>query len=116
LRTIKQRIKETIILRARIRADFAINKDARRILPALPGLSFDKINFSAPGVAADQVCMNTHMTRMYTGNIVKTTVLSASSEFVPELAMIRFDQENGRIVVPVGKLVKIPPGRINVRD
>jgi hypothetical protein len=43
---------------------------------------------------------------MYTGNSVKTTVLSANSEFVPELAMIRFDQENGR---SSGKLVRIPP-------
>jgi len=50
--------------------------------------------------------MNTHITRMYTGNSVKTTVLSASSEFVPELAMIRFDQENGW---SSGKLVRIPP-------
>ena len=71
-------LKRNIILRAEIRADFSINKDARRILPALPGLNFNKINFSAPGVGADQVCMNKHITRMYTGNSVKTNVLSAS--------------------------------------
>jgi len=99
-------LKETILLRARIRADFSINKDARRILPALPGFSFEQINFSAPGVGADQVCTNMHMTRMYMGNSVMTTVLSANSEFVPELAMIRFDQENGR---SEGNHVRIPP-------
>ena len=40
------------------------------------------------------------------GNSVMTTVLSANSEFVPELAMIRFDQENSR---SEGKPVRIPP-------
>jgi len=92
-----------LVLRAEIRADFSLNKNARRNLPALPGLNFEKINFSAPGMGADQVCMNM---RVYKGNSVKTNVLSANSEFVPEQALIRFDQENGR---GSGKLVKIAP-------
>jgi len=43
---------------------------------------------------------------MYKGNSIKTTALSATSEFVPEQSMIRFDQENGR---GSGKRVRIPP-------
>jgi len=56
-------------------------------------LNFGRINFSAPGVGADQVCKNM---RVYKGNGVKTNVLSANSEFVPEQALLRFDQERGR--------------------
>ena len=85
-------LKGTLVLRAEIRADFSMNKNARKNLPTLPGLNFEKLNFSAPGVGADQVCKNM---RVYKGNSVKTNVLSANSEFVPELALIRFNQERG---------------------
>ena len=73
--------KKTILRRAEIRADLSMSKDARKNLPALPGLSFEMIKFSAPGMKADQVCRNM---RVYRGNGEKTTVLSVNSDFIPE--------------------------------
>ena len=66
-------MKGNIVLRAEIRADFSLNKHAKKDLPTLPGLNFETINFLAPGVGADQVCM---YMRVYKGNSVKTNVLS----------------------------------------
>ena len=66
-------------------------------------MQFDKINFSATGMDADQVCKNM---RVYRGNGVKMTTLSVNSDFIPERALVRFDQEMG---IGSGKLVRIPP-------
>ena len=84
--------KNTILERAKIRADLSKCKESRKNLPPLPGLIFDKIKFSAEGMSADQVCQNI---RVYRGNGVKTTVLSANSDFIPDRALERFDQERG---------------------
>jgi len=43
-------------------------------------------------MSADQVCQNI---RVYRGNGVKTTVLSTNSDFIPDRALERFDQERG---------------------
>jgi len=94
--------KEIILKRAEIRAALSICKDSRMNLPALPGLNFDMIKFSARGVSADQVCKNI---RVYRGNGVKTTVLSINSDFIPDRALERFDQERG---LGSGKLIRIP--------
>ena len=96
-------MKKIILLRAEIRADFSRDKNARKNLPALPGLHFDMINFSALGMGADQVCKNIWV---YRGNGMKTTVLSVNSDFIPEQALLRFDQERGR---GSGRLMKIAP-------
>ena len=69
--------KKTILKRAEIRVDLLMSKGSRKNLPALPGLSFEMIKFSAPGMKADQVCRNM---RVYRGNGVKTTVLSVNSD------------------------------------
>ena len=45
-------LKKDIILRAEIRANFSKDKSARKNLPALPGLHFDMIKFSAPGIGS----------------------------------------------------------------
>jgi len=60
------------------------------------------IRFSVPGIGADQVCRNM---RVYRGNGVKTTVLSVNSDFIPERALERFDQERG---LGSGSLIRIP--------
>ena len=96
-------LKNKILLRAEIRADFSLDKNARKNLPALPGLHFDMINFSAPGVGADQVSKNM---RVYKGNGVKTTVLSVNMQFIPERALLRFDQERGQ---GSGRVIRVPP-------
>ncbi len=54
-------------------------------------------------MGADQVSKNI---RMYRGNGVKTTVLSVNMEFIPERALLRFDQERGQ---GSGKVIKIAP-------
>jgi len=77
-------------------------KESRKNLPPLPGLIFDKIKFSAEGMSADQVCQNI---RVYRGNGVKSTVLSANSDFIPDKALERFDQERG---LGSGKMIRIP--------
>jgi len=79
-----------------------MSKGSRKNLPALPGLSFEMIKFSAPGMKADQVCRNM---RVYRGNGVKTTVLSVNSDFIPDRALDRFDQERG---LGSGKIIRIP--------
>ena len=43
--------------------------------------------------------------RVYRGNGVKTNVLSTNSDFIPERALIRFNQERG---IDSGSLVKVP--------
>jgi hypothetical protein len=96
--------KEIILKRAEIRAALSVCKDSRMNLPALPGLNFDTIKFSARNMSADQVCKNI---RVYRGNGVKTTVLSVNSDFIPDKAMERFNQERG---LGSGKLVSIPDG------
>jgi hypothetical protein len=95
-------LKETILRRAEIRVEFSQNKNAKKNLPALPGLNFEMIKFLVPGMGADQVCRNM---RVYRGNGVKTTVLSVNSDFIPERALVRFDQERG---LGSGSLVRIP--------
>jgi hypothetical protein len=94
--------KTTILERAKIRADLSKCKDSRKNLPPLPGLIFDKIKFLAEGMSADQVCQNI---RVYRGNGVKSTVLSTNSDFIPDKALERFDQERG---LGSGKTIRIP--------
>jgi hypothetical protein len=43
--------------------------------------------------------------RVYRGNGVKTTVLSVNSDFIPDRALARFDQEKG---LGSGKTIRIP--------
>jgi len=43
--------------------------------------------------------------RVYRGNGVKTTVLSVNSDFIPDRALDRFDQERG---LGSGKTIRIP--------
>jgi len=94
--------KTTILKRAEMRADLSMCKDSRKNLPVLPGLNFEMIKFSAKGMNADQVCKNI---RVYRGNGVKTTVLSVNSDFIPDRALERFDQERG---LGSGKTIRIP--------
>jgi hypothetical protein len=53
-------------------------------------------------MTADQVCQNI---RVYRGNGVKTIVLSVNSDFIPDRALERFDQERG---LGSGKSIRIP--------
>jgi len=96
-------VKPVILRRAKIRAEFSINKDAEKILPALPALKFDKIKFSAASISADQVCQNM---RVYRGNGIKTNLLSSNSDFIPARALLRYAQERGK---EAGTRVRIPP-------
>ena len=95
-------LKKTILLRAEIRAEFSQNKDARKNLPALPAMSFNMIKFSAPEMGADEVCKNMWV---YRGNGVRTNILSSNSDFIPQRALIRFDQERS---IGSGSLIQIP--------
>jgi len=96
-------LRSRILLRVEIRADLSVDKNARKNLPTLPGLNYEMINFSVPGMGADQVSKNI---RMYKGNGVKTTVLGVNVEFTPEKVLLRFDQEKGQ---GVGKMIKVAP-------
>jgi hypothetical protein len=97
-------VKPVILRRAKIRAEFNyLNKDAEKILPALPALKFDKIKFSSASISADQVCQNV---RIYRGNGIKTNLLSSNSDFIPARALLRYAQERNK---EAGARVRIPP-------
>jgi len=96
-------VKPVILRRAKIRAEFSINKDTQKLLPALPPLKFDKIKFSTASISADQVCQNM---RVYRGNGIKTNLLSSNSDFIPARALLRYAQERGK---EAGTRVRIPP-------
>jgi len=95
--------KEMIRERVTIRTEFTMNKAARKNLPILGGFKFGMMNFGSDSVRRLDM---SKMARVLPGNGVKEEILSPNYTSFPELAMIRYDQEQGenldmdRVVIP----------------
>jgi len=84
--------KDLIKERATIRTEFSRNRSARKNLPVLGAIKFGMMNFMLNNVR--QLDMS-RAAKVLTGNGVKESLLPQGYKSLPDVAMIRFDQERG---------------------
>ena len=94
--------------RANIRTEFSQKRSDRKNLPVMGAIKFGMMNFTSNNVGQLNI---SRTARMLTGNGVKENLLPPGYQSLPEIAMLRYDQEQGEQLNK--ERVKVPkPGNI----